>query len=267
LHEIHSSLLQCPDLELRAGCGQWVRTEPVWAVRAFRAVPDDQHDGADERYKRQQDPPAGAVDVMQPPHRDREARQKSGKAEEWVSHRNPQRTVDDRGDEHANDREQHPVLIFRSDGAIRELHVVRKSRRNRLDKIHSSLLQCPDLELRAGCRQLVRAEPVGTVRTDDRNQAEKYPPAGAVEIVKPPDRDGNIRQQRRQTEQTRRHLGADRPINDAGDDVTENDEQDPIPILGPDRPTRKVHIVRKSRRNRLHEIHNGPLACLVPARP
>ena len=56
---------------------QRIRPEPVRTRRAPGAEPDDQDDGADQRDRSQQQPPAAAVQIVQPPHADGNARQKA----------------------------------------------------------------------------------------------------------------------------------------------------------------------------------------------
>ena len=73
---------------------------------------------------------------------------------------------------------------------------------------------------------------------NERHERDENPPARAINIVKPPDRYGDARDQNRQTEDAaqqtcprRTVVSAEKAINNAEHDTDDYDEQNEVPVL------------------------------------
>src|SRR6185437_14183093 len=122
----------------RRHAGETVFPESVWAVSAFAAEPDDQDDEADQRNEYQQEPPAAAVRIVQSPHRDSQAGQDGGEIPDRAGYLSSDKVVDDQADDADDQREQHPVPVLRPARATGEVHVVGKSKLDRVAEVHGS---------------------------------------------------------------------------------------------------------------------------------
>ena len=97
--------------------GLRIGTEPVGARRAVLEVEHQQDDPPYERDERDEDPPAGAVYVVEPPDRHGDARDQDRQAEDTAQQTHPRRTVvgsykavDDAEQDADDDDEQDEVL-------------------------------------------------------------------------------------------------------------------------------------------------------------
>src|SRR4051812_31703820 len=75
---------------------------------------DKQHDPADERYQEDEDPPAGAIRVVQPAHRDADRRQQDRERIEHADDAGASEHPFDKGDHHRDDQvdeKEHPVFL------------------------------------------------------------------------------------------------------------------------------------------------------------
>src|SRR5262249_61312765 len=99
----------------------------------------DQDNDADHR-ERDQHPPAGAVEIVQPADRNRKAWQEQRKTDESLDQRysgDPeQHDIDDSAYDRRDDGEEGPVPEFRAGGPPAEIHVVLKPGSDRLGEIH-----------------------------------------------------------------------------------------------------------------------------------
>ena len=74
---------------------QPVRAEAIRPLRTLGTEPDDQDDEADDRDQSQQDPPAVAVEIVQPANSKGEPRQKQGHIGQTGDCEGLQRRIDD----------------------------------------------------------------------------------------------------------------------------------------------------------------------------
>jgi len=109
--------------------------------------PDDQDDPADDRDQRQQQPPAGAADVMQTAHEYREAGDDCRQAEDAVDGayvlRVEQQKIGNGCDEAADNQEQDEIPVRRTRRAVFEVEVVSEPSCDRLPKSHGCLPRPP----------------------------------------------------------------------------------------------------------------------------
>src|SRR5579875_1289669 len=107
------------------------RAEAIGDRIALLAIPDQQNDPADQRHQNDQQPPARAVDVVQTPHRDGEARQQHRERED-----HPNEVHDRDGDEIAHEQEQREPPEFRARRPAGEIGIFRKAGLDRGEEIH-----------------------------------------------------------------------------------------------------------------------------------
>ncbi|MPM25993.1 hypothetical protein SDC9_72494 [bioreactor metagenome] len=94
---------------------------------------------------------------------------------------------------------------------------------------------------------------------DDRDQAEQEVPAGPVDVVQASDGDGDARQQQDEAHQTGDRRGGaaakEDLVEDPGRRVGDDDEQDPVPELGPSGPAGEGDVLAETGLNRFGEAH------------
>src|SRR5438270_573965 len=104
-----------------------IRPEPVWPGGTPGARPYEHQYRPDERHKKNEAPPAAAIDVMQPAYQHRQRRDQQQQHADRVEKTAAGRGVDDAGDHVHEQRKQHKKPVFGARRAAAELKILGKA--------------------------------------------------------------------------------------------------------------------------------------------
>jgi hypothetical protein len=118
------------------------RPEAIVSRRALEAEPHQERNAANQRHEDDQQAPAGAIGVVQPPDADGDGRDDQAERDNPLKYRiADDRFVDDRGEDVGQGVEEREPPIFRPRRAALKVRVFRQAGSNRQSKAHIRLPQ------------------------------------------------------------------------------------------------------------------------------